>query len=329
MQPPVELLDFLKREDRYLIATHQNPDGDAIGSAVTLALILESLGKQVVVFDQDPVPEQYRFLAESSRIFTPETVKNAPIALEDCGNLILVDCNDLSRVTKRKDLQARFGYRNALVIDHHGTPTQFGTLRWIEPDAAATGLMILAISDALGVALSPPMASNLYAAIAVDTGNFRFENTSPAVLYSAARLADAGANPTLISRALFESWSSGRLLLFGRFLHTLEMIGPVAVAVVTHQMFAETGTGPDDTETFVEFLKINRDADVAMLMRELEPDHYKLSLRAKGTVDVAAIAELFGGGGHKNAAGCEVRGDISSIKRHIVAEVTLRLNSKK
>jgi phosphoesterase RecJ-like protein len=328
MQPPVELLDFLKREDRYLIATHRNPDGDAIGSAVALALILEALGKQVAVFDQDPVPEQYRFLPESARLFTPESLADAGIALEDCGNLLLVDCNDLSRVTNRKDLSARFGYRNALVIDHHGTLSSFGTLQWIEPDAAATGLMILSIADALGVALTPAMASNLYAAIAVDTGNFRFENTSPEVLYAAGRLAEAGANPTIISRALFESWSSGRLALFGKFLNTFELMGPVAVAVVTQEMFAETGAGPEDTETFVEFLKILRAADVALLIREIEPGDYKLSLRAKGKVDVAAIAALYGGGGHKNAAGCEVKGTIDSIKQAIIAQVEL-LRSKK
>lgn len=321
MRPPVELLDFLKREDRFLIATHSSPDGDAIGSAVALALILESLGKKAVVFDQDPVPEQYRFLPESSRMFTPETIADAGISLEACRNLILVDCNDLSRVTKRENLLSRFGYQHALVIDHHATPTSFGTLRWIEPDAAATGLMILAVADALEVSVTPAMAMNLYAALVVDTGNFRFENTSPQVLYAAARLAEAGANPTLISRSLFESWSSGRLALFGRFLRTLEMIGPVAVALITRDMLAETGTVPDDTETFVEFLKINREADAAMLIRELEPDYYKISLRAKGVVDVAAIAVQFGGGGHKNAAGCEMRGDLSSVKQQILAEI--------
>lgn len=324
MQPPVELLDFLRREDRYLIATHRSPDGDAIGSAVALALILETLGKQVAVFDQDPVPEQYRFLPESSRFITPETLAGADVQLEDCGNLILVDCNDLSRVTTRKELSSRFGFRNALVIDHHRTLSSFGTLQWIEPDAAATGLMILAIADALGTVLSPAMATNLYAAIAVDTGNFRFENTSSDVLFAAGRLIEAGANPAVISRALFESWSSGRLELFSRFLSTLEITGPVAVALVTQEMFAETGTGPDDTETFVEFLKILRDTDVALLIREIEPGDYKLSLRAKGTVDVAAIAALFGGGGHKNAAGCEVKDDIASIKQKIIAQVEVR-----
>lgn len=322
MRPPVELLDFLKREDRYLIATHRSPDGDAIGSAIALALILDALGKQAAVFCQDAVPEQYRFLPESSRVHTPDTIAAAGIVLEECGNLVLVDCNDLHRVTRDEDLQRRFGYRNAVVIDHHATPAPFGALRWIEPEAAATGMMILAIADALGMRLTPAAAMNLYAAIVVDTGNFRFENTSADVLYAAARLAEAGANPTLVCREFYESWSASRLALFGRFLGTLDMRGAVAVAVVTRQMLDETGTVPDDTETFVEFLKINRDADVAMLIRELEPDHYKISLRAKGTVDVAAVARQFGGGGHRNAAGCEVRGTLDSVRQRVLAQIT-------
>jgi len=321
MQPPVDLIDFLKREDPYLIATHRSPDGDAIGSAVALAQILEALGKHAVVFCQDAVPEQYRFLPESSRVHTPDTIATTGIILEECGNLVLVDCNDLHRVTRHEDLQRRFGYRNALVIDHHATPALFGTVRWIEPEAAATGMMILAIAEALAMQLTPAIAMNLYAAIVVDTGNFRFENTSADVLYAAARLADAGANPTLICRELYESWSAARLTLFGKFLNTLDMSGSVAVAVVTRRMFAETGTAPDDTETFVEFLKINRDADVAMLVRELETDHYKISLRAKGTVDVAAVAQQFGGGGHRNAAGCEVRGTLDSVKQQLLAQI--------
>lgn len=321
MQPPAELVDFLKREDGFLIATHMNPDGDAIGSAVALALALESLGKTVAVLDRDPVPSQYQFLPESSRFHTFPSLGDAGISIEACGNLVLVDCNDISRVTSDKTLAARFGYEHAAVIDHHATRSSFGTVRWIEPSAAATGLLVLAVIDALGVGVSPAMASNLYAALIVDTGNFRFENTDPVVLRAAARLAEAGASPTAISRAIYDSWSFSRLALFGRYLATLEMHGRVATAVVTLQMMEETGTHPDDTETFVEFLKVINEADVTMLARELDKDSYKLSLRSKGVINVAAVAEAFGGGGHANAAGFSMQGTFADVRSRILERI--------
>lgn len=318
--PPEELLDFLKKQDRYLIAMHRNPDGDAIGSASALALILRRLGKQTAVFCQDRVPEHYRFLPESAHVLSPEAFAENGQLIRHYEHLVLVDCNDLHRVTTHSGsgLLERNSWQKTLVIDHHATPSSFGDIRWIEADAAATGLMVLALADALDVPLTEAIATNLYAAMVVDTGNFRFENTSADVLYAAARLASAGANPTSVCRAIYESWSSGRLALFGKVLSTFEMIGSVALAFVNLQMFAETGTGPDDTETFVEFLKVNRDAEVALLIRELAPDNFKLSLRAKGTIDVAAVAAHFGGGGHKNAAGCEMRGSLASVKEQIL-----------
>ncbi|KAF0185581.1 MAG: phosphoesterase RecJ domain-containing protein [Nitrospirae bacterium] len=321
MQPPTELVEFLNREDRFLIATHMNPDGDAIGSALALALALESLGKSVAVLDQDPVPEQYRFLPESSRFCTFSSLAETGVSIESCNNLILVDCNDLSRVTPDRELAARFGFRNALVIDHHATRSSFGTVKWIDPSAAATGLLVLAVIDALGVSVSGSMATNLYAALVVDTGNFRFENTDPSVLRAAARLAEAGAHPTAICRALYESWSLARLALFGRFLNTLEMNGRVAMTVVTLQMLQETGARPEDTETFVEFLKIVNEADVTILVRELEKNYYKLSLRSKGVINVAVVAEAFGGGGHANAAGFCTRGDSAEVKARILKKL--------
>ncbi len=324
MQPPSELVEFLKREDRFLIATHMSPDGDAIGSALALALALESFGKTVAVLDQDPLPAQYQFLPGASRFRTFSSLSRDGISIEACGNLILVDCNDLSRVTPDKELAARFGFRNAIVIDHHATRSSFGTLKWIEPSAAATGLLVLALLDAMDVGVSVAMATNLYAALVVDTGNFRFENTDPFVLRAAARLAEAGAHPTAICRAIYESWPYARLELFSRFLSTIEIQGRIVMTVVTLQMLQETGTRSDDTETFVEFLKIINEADVTMLAREIEKDCYKLSLRSKGAVNVALVAEAFGGGGHANAAGFRMRGSIAEIKARILDRLAVQ-----
>jgi len=328
MTPPKDLIDTLRREDDFLIAAHMNPDGDAIGSALALAAALEAVGKRVSIVDRDPIPQHYRFLPNVEKFHTLSDLSGTGISLERCTNLILVDCNDITRVVADKAVAGRFSCRNAIVIDHHATPSSFGTVRWIVPDAAATALLILEIIDALSIMLTADMATLLYAALIVDTGNFRFENTDAKVLRVAARLTEAGADPASISRALFEAWTSARFALFSRFLDTVELSERIVTSVVTNRMLQETGATSDQTETFVEFLKRMQDADVAVLITELEKDHYKLSMRAKGTVNVAKVAEAFGGGGHANAAGCRIRAGLDEVKRMVRARIAESMRVK-
>ncbi len=323
MLPPIELLNFLKKEDNFLIATHINPDGDGLGSAIALSTALKKLGKETVLLCKDPVPNQYRFLPGQEKFITFGSFQPSAISHQLFRNLILIDCNDIDRIidtSKTSNFSLPTSYFS-VVIDHHESERPFGDIRWVMPDSAATGLMIFYIIKALGIQITEEMAVNLYAAISVDTGNFRYENTTPEVLRVAADLKEAGAKSHVIYRELFESWSGGRFGLFMRVLNTLQKEDGIAIVQVTRRMFEETSTSTDDVEHFVEFPRIMKDVKVSVLFREIEDNCYKISLRSKDDINVARVAEAFGGGGHKNAAGCRIKADFETAKKEILVKV--------
>jgi phosphoesterase RecJ-like protein len=216
---------------------------------------------------------------------------------------------------------AHLTFQTSAVIDHHETEKEFGDIKWVVPEIAATGMMIYYIIKALGLPITKEMAINLYTALIVDTGNFRFENTSPEVLVVAAALAEAGAPPHMIHHELNESWSEGRFNLFVKLLNTVRIEDGIAIMTVTKKMFEETASSPDDTESFVSFPKVIKKVEVSVLLREVSENDYKASLRSRGDINVARIAESFGGGGHKNAAGCNIKADIETAKAEIIRQV--------
>ncbi len=320
MLPPIELLQFLKNKDNFIIATHINPDGDGLGSAIALSTALQKIGKKTILLCKDPVPNQYKFLPGQERVITFESLQPSVFSLQP---LILVDCNDIDRIIDKSQtfhFQLPTSYFS-VVIDHHESERPFGDIRWVVPDSAATGLMIYHLIKELGIQITEEMAVNLYAAISVDTGNFRYENTTPEVLRVAADLKEAGARPHVIYRRLFESWSGGRFDLFMKVLNTLQKEDGIAIVQVTRRMFEETSTSPDDVEHFVEFPRIMKDVKVSVLFREIEDNYYKISLRSKDDINVARVAEAFGGGGHKNAAGCRIKADFETAKKEILVKV--------
>jgi phosphoesterase RecJ-like protein len=308
MKVPERLLSFLKGEEKFFIATHINPEADAIGSSLALSVALKVLGKATVLFDKDPIPEFYYFLpghGEFTNIIPPLSTSGSP--------LILLDCNTL----KRAGIEGLTFNRSA-VIDHHEAENAFGDIRWIVPEAAATGVMVFYLIKELGVTITKEMAINLYTAIAIDTGIFRYGNTTAEVLRIAAELVETGASPVDTSNSLYETWSEGRFRLLIMALNTLEMRNDVAITFVTREMYRETGTVPEDTENFPSFTRIIKDAKVSAFFRELDGNHWKVSLRSKGNINVALIASRMGGGGHKNAAGYEIKSDFESAKESLI-----------
>jgi phosphoesterase RecJ-like protein len=180
---------------------------------------------------------------------------------------------------------------------------------------------VFELLKALGSEITAAVAVNLYAAIAVDTGTFRYNNTTPEVLRTAAELAEAGAAPGEVAEGIYESWSTPRFNLLCRTLGTLELHDGMALTVATQEMFRQTGTAVSDTEEFSNFSRMIRDARVSAFLRELPGGGWKVSLRSKGEHDVARVAERFGGGGHKNAAGCTIEGDLASAKRRLAEAI--------
>lgn len=313
MKVPDKLLSFLKEEDEFFIATHANPEGDAIGSTIALSMALETLGKNTVVYDRDIVPEFYRFLPGYERF-----INSIPNPKSQISNLILIDCNDLERAGL-KDM--KFAY--SVVIDHHETEKDFGDIRWIEPKAAATGLMVFYLIKELGMKITREIAINLYSAISTDTGTFRYSSVTTEVLRVGAELIEAGASPVYISNHLYETWSEERFALLIMALNTLEKRGDVAITVVTKEMYQKTGAGPADTENFSNFPKMMKNIKVSALFREIDDDYWKVSLRSRGDINVAKVATVFDGGGHENAAGYKIMAELESAKESLLKALSL------
>lgn len=309
MIPPKDLIDFIRDFDNFLITTHISPDADGLGSANALSMLLKVLGKKTTLLIKDTLPKQYLFLPEISNF---KSLKDH----NKSENLILVDCNNISR-TGLDDIIKPTDFHKIAVIDHHEISNSFGDIPWIASESPATGMMIYYLIKNLGVKLTPAMAINLYAAVAFDTGNFRYENTTPDVFRVVADLAEAGARPHAIYSSLFEKWSINRLKLLLSVLSTIELEDGFAMAVVTKDMLKQAASNEDDSESFVSFPRILDGIKVSLLIIEIDNNYFRVSLRAKGTIDVSMIAKEFGGGGHKNAAGFRIRADLQTLKTRL------------
>jgi phosphoesterase RecJ-like protein len=308
MKIPKEVVAAFKKEKVFLIAAHVNPDGDALGSSLALSIALESAGKEVYVYNKDSVPAFYRFLPGYKRVRSSlkKAISKDPV-------LILLDCNSPERAVLEN-----YSFRRSIVIDHHETERAFGDIRWVVPAAAATGLMVFYLIKAIGVAFTGNIAMNLYAAIALDTGTFRYSNTSPEVLKASAELIEAGADPAFIAECLYERWEKRRFDLLVMALNNLEIKNGVAMMHITRDMFQKTGTTSEDTENFSNLPRAIKSVKISALFRNTGDGSWKASLRSKGNVNVAKIAELFGGGGHKNAAGFKISGSLKSAKEKLL-----------
>lgn len=311
MKIPRNLLAALKSEDAFLIAVHIDPDGDAIGSALALSSALESMGKKTFIFSRDPVPKYYRFLPGHHKFSSSlkDAKKEDPV-------LVLVDCNTPARAAIEG-----YPFRKSFVIDHHETEKNFGDIKWIDHKAAATGVMIFYLLKTLRTPFTREIAMNLYTAIAVDTGTFRYSNTSSDVLRVSGELVAMGADPNLVAINLYESWDYKRFRLLVMALNTLEVRNRIAVIHVTQDMFRETRTNAEDTEHFSNFPRMIGSIRMAVLLRELDNGQWKASLRSRGGLNVARIAEKFGGGGHENAAGFKIKADLKVIKETLFKAV--------
>jgi phosphoesterase RecJ-like protein len=308
MKIPKRLVAAFRGEKCFLLASHVGPDGDALGSCLALGEALESLGKTVFIFSRDPVPEYYRFMPGQGKFRS--TLGKIPAKKP---LMVLLDCNSPERAALNGHI-----FRKTIVIDHHETESAFGDIRWIERDAPATGLMVFNLIKSLNVPVTRTMAANLYTAIAVDTGTFRYSNTSPEVLRAGAELVEAGARPGTISESLYERWKKERFDLLTLSLRTLEIHNRIAIIHVTKKMFIKTGTVESDTENFANLPRMIDSVMISVLIREIGDGRWKVSMRSKGKANVAKIAAAHGGGGHRNAAGFRIAADLASVKETVL-----------
>ena len=307
--PDQAVLESIHAKGHILLATHYNPDGDALGSLLGMTEILEGMNKQVLSYLDGPVPPLYRFLPGCAQIQTDiEKIRDFVTQAKDDILTICLDCGDEKRLGKHS--LELMSFRPIMVIDHHQGNNGFGDCAWVEPHRSSTGEMIFDLAEALGAEISLRAAECLYTAISTDTGSFRYESTSNHTFTVAGELVRLGVRPEIIANNLYDNYSLGRLRLMQEVLASLEMHGKdrIAIIKVTQKMLARTFTTMEDTEHFINFPRAVRSVRVAVFLKEIASDVVSVSLRAKGQCDVSLVAAQFGGGGHRNASGFRMKG---------------------
>lgn len=292
---------------RFLVTTHIDPDGDALGSVFALAFVLESMGKDVWIYLKDPIPYRYQALPRPEKI-------SGSIPAGPFDGLFVLDCGSLFRVGE--GYEALKDIVTIVSVDHHATNDAYGTVNVLDEDASSTAEIIHGLVEFLGVEMSLSVAENIYTGIFTDTGSFRYENTNPKAFLICEKMMRAGVQPSRVARMVHENHPKERFLLLGLVLNTLESFDHdrVAMAQVTREMFQKTDTTREHTDGFVEYIREIRGVEVAIMVRELSEGRYKISMRSKGQVDVADVCNRFGGGGHRNAAGCQIEGSMEHVK---------------
>jgi phosphoesterase RecJ-like protein len=306
-----KVIDTLLRHDAFIIAGHQDPDGDSLGSSLALGLALEQLGKRVRVLSADPLFAAYLRLPESARIEVSDT------APEGYAVGVLMECSDVAR-SGIKGLDDRL----IVNIDHHANNPGFGDVNWVDPSVAAVGVMVYRLIQALGCKVTKAIATHLYVTVMTDTGSFHYSNTDAEAFRVCSELVDKGVDPSVVAEAIYDNVPRDkvRLLAAGLSSLVLDPDGRVASMALRHETLA-LSPGKPDTEGIVNHAQALEGVSVSALFKEVEPEQFRVSLRSDGTVDVAAIAASFGGGGHPRAAGCLVGGSLDEAKSAVLGAV--------
>jgi phosphoesterase RecJ-like protein len=318
--------DAIRASDRFLLTTHENPDGDALGSLLGMHRILEALGKDTLMFlaaKEFPLPVEYRFLP-LEEIFhePPADIADRMVIFLDCGNIDRMPLDFLEE-----------GDNKVINIDHHHDNTRFGTINLVDVDASCTAEIIYDLSGLLDVQLTPEIANALYVGLVTDTGKFMYENTDARSHRMAAGLIEAGVEVNEIYRRLYEHAPIEKLKLLARALEgvTLRDGGRLAVTYISTEDYAVSGTSEALTEGIIDHLRTIDGAVVAAVVRD-QPETgraaRKVSMRSTdGKVDVSAIARQHGGGGHRRAAGFGTDLEFDQVVEFLIGEIESQLST--
>ena len=295
-----QVLEQIGQHHRFVLTSHARPDGDAIGSALACCQILLQLGKNAEVVLHDPVPRIYQPLPFADRVILADRVNGNYEAA------IILECDSIQR-TRLEGLESRF----LISIDHHPSGRQFAHVNWIDPRAIATAEMVYRLAREAGVTISCEIATCLYTALMTDTGSFMFKGTNEQTFALARELVLAGADPFQCARNIYFAHSTAKMRLLGAALTNLHREGPLAWIWVTREQMERTNAKEEDCEGIVNYALSIQDVEIAAFFRELPDGRYRVSLRSKGQLNVADIAEQFGGGGHECASGCSMDGPLA------------------
>jgi bifunctional oligoribonuclease and PAP phosphatase NrnA len=294
-----QIINEVRSRQRFVLASHSRPDGDSIGSQLAMAFALRALGKEVRVINKDAPP---------GPIMAFPGVQDIEVADEVSGTFdaaIIMECGDLAR-TGLLGLERYF----VINIDHHPGNSGYGQIKWFDPTAAACGEMVYTLVRALGVPLSIEIATHVYLAILTDA---------------------AGVDPVIVARNVYDSNNMGRLKLFGAVLSGMQIddSGRMAIVYLDHEMARAAGGTYEDTEGLINIPLTVKEIQTVVFFKQIEGEQYRVSLRSKGNIDVGTLAKEYGGGGHKNAAGCTVSGPIDALQRQMVQKLARAIDEQK
>jgi phosphoesterase RecJ-like protein len=299
----------------FLLTSHVRLDGDALGSELAMYHMLSNMGKEAYIYNQDKTPGNYQFLAGSANIL------NVLPDLSKYDVAFVLDCSELERIGDQASVIGKM--ERIINIDHHLSNGGFCELTYNDHEASSTGELLYRLIMQMAVVITKDMANNLYAAIITDTGGFRYRSTSRETLLAAGDLVGKGADPQWVSENIYENTPLEKIRLMTKSLETLsfDFNNRVASMTVYLEALAGTGTLSEHVEGFVDIPRTIQGVDVSVLYLELSKDCYKLSLRSKGAINVETVARRFGGGGHTNAAACEITGKLKTIKRQVTEAI--------
>ena len=310
------ILKVIRRGERFLVCSHSRPDGDAVGSVLAMGMLLEQMGKRADLVTAERIPVVYRGLPGADRMRAAMRVHGPYDAV------ILLECDGVER-TRLEGLEKFF----LINIDHHASGIEFAHINWIDHEAACVGEMVFRLYKALGATVTPDAANCIYTTVLTDTGGFIYGGTRASTFELARELALAGADPIRIAQQVYFSAPMSKLLLLGAALQNLHREGRLAWLWVTHQDMVRSCALEEVCEGIANYALSIAEVEAAAFLRELPENRIQVSLRTKGKINVAAIAERLGGGGHENAAGCTLAGPLARARDQILEELRCALET--
>ena len=308
-----EVLSAIEQHQRFVVTSHARPDGDAVGSVLGASQMLRQLGKEAQAVLSDGVPFIYRSLP------FVETVVHTSELQGRHDAAIILECDSVARTGLRGLKESG---RLLINIDHHTSAKRFADINWIDPSASATAQMIFELGQAAGAKITPDIATCLYTAVLTDTGSFCFQGTNERTFALAQELVRAGAEPARIAQRVYFANPESKMRLLGSALSTLQRKGDTVWMSVSQEQMKQCSAIEEDCEGLANYALGIAGVEVAAFFRELPGGRYRISLRSKGDVDVAAIAERFGGGGHLCAGGCSLPGPLVAAAEQILHAIS-------
>lgn len=323
-----EIAHLFNKYHNFIISSHLNLDGDALGSELALYFMLKQLKKEVRVVNRDKTPYIYEFLPGIDAIvcLDEQQDKNFTLKISPETILVVLDSSNLERIG---DISININQLDIINIDHHPSNTNFGHYNYIDTKSSSVGEILFQLGKEMNCPITKQIAIPLYTAIVTDTGSFHYANTRAETFQVAFHLVESGANPHLITNYIYHNNDISGLKLLGKALLKMKVDkeSKISWTVVTRDMIEETFAKEEETEGIVDKILSIKEAQVSVLFREVKNGNIKVSLRSKGEFNVDHFSRIFGGGGHPNAAGCQIEGNIKTVTEKVIAKLKEALSN--